>query len=243
MDSRERASYETPKMLRWRQRTDWPLMVLAVASLPVLLLEIDKGTLQESDQRFIDAVNWLVLVAFATDYLVELALATQRRKYIRHEWASLLIVIAQAVALVPSLTAFGVLRAARAARLLRFFALAARAIVIGGTATKQGRRLLKEHAGALALGLAGFTWLMSAAAFTIAENGRRDVALSFADGLWWAAATITTVGYGDVYPVTPVGRIIGGFTMVVGISTFALVTAKIAQFLVLADKEDASMEG
>ena len=52
-----------------------------------------------------------------------------------------------------------------------------------------------------------------------------------ADGRWWAAATITTVGYGDVYPVTPVGRLVGGFTKVVGISSFALVTATIAQFL------------
>lgn len=67
MDTREQPSYVTPKMLRWRQLTDWPLMVLAVASLPVLLLEIDKSILQRSDQSLIDAVNWLVLVAFATD--------------------------------------------------------------------------------------------------------------------------------------------------------------------------------
>ena len=45
-------------------------------------------------------------------------------------------------------------------------------------------------------------------------------------------ATITTVGYGDIYPVTPTGRIVGGFTMMVGISTFALVTAKVAEYLV-----------
>jgi voltage-gated potassium channel len=50
--------------------------------------------------------------------------------------------------------------------------------------------------------------------------------------LWWSASTITTVGYGDVYPVTFAGPVIGVFTMVVGVSTFALVTAKLAQFLV-----------
>lgn len=234
MDQHEEPSYLTPKMLKWRLLTDWPLMVLAVASLPVLLLEIDKGTLQPSDQHLIDAVNWLVLIAFATDYIVELVLARRRSKYVRHEWASLLIVLAQAVALVPSFTAFGVLRATRAARLFRVFALAARAVVIGGTTAKGGRTLLREHAAGLALGIAGFTWLLSAAAFTVAENGQ-ERAHSFADGLWWSAATITTVGYGDIYPVTPVGRLIGGFTMVVGISTFALVTAKVAQFLVRSD--------
>ena len=75
-----------------------------------------------------------------------------------------------------------------------------------------------------------------AAAFTVAEdvgvNGRVH---SFFDALWWALATITTVGYGDIFPVTVAGRIVGGFTMIVGISTFALVTAKIAQFLVRPD--------
>ena len=58
---------------------------------------------------------------------------------------------------------------------------------------------------------------------------------SILDSLYVAAQTVTTVGYGDIYPVTPVGRIIGVFTMVVGISTFALVTAKVAQFLVRPD--------
>ena len=94
--------------------------------------------------------------------------------------------------------------------------------------------MLREHAAGLALSTAGFTWLFSAAAFTVAERGSGRPH-SFADGLWWSASTITTVGYGDIYPVTPIGRIIGVFTMVVGISTFALVTAKVAQFLVRSD--------
>jgi voltage-gated potassium channel len=54
-------------------------------------------------------------------------------------------------------------------------------------------------------------------------------------------STITTVGYGDIYPVTTAGRIIGGFTMVIGISTFALVTAKVAQFLVRSEQHNAAL--
>lgn len=234
METRSDPTYVTPRLKRWRQLTDWPLMVIAVGSLPVLLLEVKKADLQRSDQLFIDAVNWFVLVAFATDYIVELVLTSDRKAFARHEWASLLIVIAQVLALLPVLAPLGALRAARAARLFRLFAIVARAIVVGGTAAKSGKGMLREHAAGLALGSAGFTWLFSAASFTIAERGG-ERPHSFSDALWWAASTITTVGYGDIYPVTPVGRIIGVFTMVVGISTFALVTAKVAQFLVRSD--------
>ena len=80
---------------------------------------------------------------------------------------------------------------------------------------------------------------MSAVAFTLAENVSETGTLnSFGDALWWSAATITTVGYGDIYPVTALGRIVGVFTMLVGISTFAVVTAKVAEFLVRADMDD-----
>jgi len=79
--------------------------------------------------------------------------------------------------------------------------------------------------------------ITSAVAFTIAEDvgaGRRIN--SFFDALWWSAATITTVGYGDIYPITYVGRIIAVFTMLIGVSTLAVVTARIAQFFLTEDK-------
>jgi voltage-gated potassium channel len=75
-----------------------------------------------------------------------------------------------------------------------------------------------------------------AVAFTLAEDvGANGIHPSFFDALWWSTATITTVGYGDIFPVTGVGRVAGGLTMVVGISTFAVVTAKVASFLVRDD--------
>ena len=94
----------------------------------------------------------------------------------------------------------------------------------------------------LALGLAGFTWISSAVAFTLAEDvGDQARVHSFGDALWWSAATITTVGYGDIAPITFVGRVVGVFTMVVGISTFAVITAKVAEFLVRGDRSDRDM--
>jgi voltage-gated potassium channel len=78
-------------------------------------------------------------------------------------------------------------------------------------------------------------------AFTLVEDvGESGRLHSFFDALWWASTTITTVGYGDVYPTTPAGRIVGVITMAAGISAFAVVTAKVAEFLVrTGPSEDA----
>lgn len=234
--SKAEPAYLTPALVRWRTWTDVPLMVLAIGSLPMLLLELRRNDLPSGDQMLMDVVNVAVLVAFAIDYVVELWLCRNRKTYVRHEYLSLLIVGSQAIALLPGLAGIGVLRSLRAARLFRFVAIAARAVAIGGAASRDGRRLIRKHAASIALGSAAFTWLMSAAAFTIVEDvgvdGRID---SFDDALWWSLSTITTVGYGDIYPMTGAGRLVGGFTMIVGISTFALVTAKVAEFLVRSD--------
>jgi voltage-gated potassium channel len=231
-------TYLTPALERWTSKTDLPMLFVAVASLPLLLLELERPNLPPGDRVFLDVVNLIVLAVFAIDYVVGLTFTRRRLTYTRSRWANVLIIVAQAVALVPGLGAFGIARVLRAGPLLRVVLTIARLFAVGGTAKRNARTAARRHAGAFALGLAGMTWLTSAVAFTLAEDVGTDGRLqSFFDGLWWSAATITTVGYGDVYPVTGAGRVIGGFTMLVGISTFALVTAKIAEYLVRTHDE------
>jgi voltage-gated potassium channel len=223
----------SPRLATWRRRTDIPLLLLAVGSLPLLLLEVVVNRLPTGDQRFLVAVNVIVFAAFAIDYLVELAVTFDKAKYMKSQWASLLIVISQFLALLPALGFLGILRGARA---LRVVGTISRVIGIGAASREQGRKFFKEKAASVAFGLSAFTLITSAVAFTIAEDvgdGRRIH--SFFDALWWSAATITTVGYGDIFPVTAAGRVIAVFTMIVGISTLAVVTARIAQFLISKD--------
>jgi voltage-gated potassium channel len=171
------------------------------------------------------------MVSFLISYFVELSLSESKIKYIKTEWLNALVTLAQIVALLPSLGIAGIFRAARGFRVLLTLG---RVLGIGVSVSKKdGRRILREKAATLAFGLAAFTCVSSAVAFTVAEdvgNGRRVE--SFFDALWWSVSTITTVGYGDVYPVTAIGRIIATFTMLVGISTLAVVTARIAKFLI-----------
>jgi voltage-gated potassium channel len=60
---------------------------------------------------------------------------------------------------------------------------------------------------------------------------------SIPDGLWWAVTTLTTVGYGDRFPITPIGRVIGAGVMIIGIGLFGLLAASFASFLVEKDIE------
>jgi voltage-gated potassium channel len=224
----------SPGLASWRRRTDIPLLLLAVGSLPLLLLELVSERLNQTDQNFITAINVIVFIAFLIDYLVELRVTNNRTTYVRTQWASLFIVISQFLALLPALGFLGILRGARA---LRIAGTLIRVIGVGVASKEQGRKFFKAKAASLAFGMAGLTMITSAVAFTIAEDvgdGRRIN--SFFDALWWSAATITTVGYGDIYPVTAAGRIIAVFTMLVGISTLAVVTARIAQFLISVDR-------
>ncbi|MEJ7722190.1 MAG: ion channel [Ilumatobacteraceae bacterium] len=210
--------------------------MIAIGSLPLLLLEIERSQLTAADRRFLDVVNVVVFAVLAVDYGVELVMASDRRAYARAEWINGLIVVTSGVAVVPSLAAAGGLRVLRGVPALRAVAGVVRLMAIGGTAARTGRLVIRRRAVSFAVAMAGLTWLTAAAAFTLAEdvgdNGRVE---SFADALWWSAATITTVGYGDIAPVTLGGRIAGVITMVVGISTFAVITARVAAFLVVDD--------
>lgn len=223
----------SPRLTIWRRLTDLPLLILAIGTLPLLLLELISDRLTDSDRMFLTIVNFVVFASFATDYLVELIVTSERPKYFKTQWASLLIVISQLLALLPALGFLGILRGVR---VLRFASTIARLFGIGATVRNEGRSFFRERAATIAFCLAGFTMISSSVAFTLAEDvgdGRRIE--SFFDALWWSSATITTVGYGDIYPVTAAGRIIAFFTMIVGISTLAVVTARIAQFLIRTD--------
>lgn len=227
--------YMTPRLHTWRHYTDLPLVILAIGSLPILALELMRDQLVRLDRDFLDAMNVVILVAFAVDYFVELALAQHRRSFVRHEWASLVLVVTQALAVIPALSAFGVLRIARAGRAARLVVMLLRLVAVGGLARREGRAILRRHAAAFAFGLAGFTWITSAVLFTIVEDvGRGEQVHSFFDALWWSLGTITTAG-SELHPQTGEGRIIGGFTMLIGLSTFGILTAKVAEFLVRGD--------
>jgi voltage-gated potassium channel Kch len=89
------------------------------------------------------------------------------------------------------------------------------------------------------LALVVFVLFMGAGGFYLEEHGHNANVHGFGDGLWWAIVTMTTVGYGDISPVTPGGRMVGAVLMISGISALGLFTATIAAYMIRARQLDA----
>jgi voltage-gated potassium channel len=80
---------------------------------------------------------------------------------------------------------------------------------------------------------AGILVLNGAAIVYLFENGAKGSNIqTFGESVWWSVVTVTTVGYGDFFPVTPAGRVTAVFIMAIGILTLAVVTAQVASSFV-----------
>ena len=84
--------------------------------------------------------------------------------------------------------------------------------------------------------------LVVATVVTTVEEGTGSPLGSFPNSLWWAIATVTTVGYGDMVPATSIGRVAGVVLMLGGIGLFGAVTANLATLLVRRDRSNAIVE-
>lgn len=211
---------------RFERAVELPLLVLALAMVPLLVLPLVLDLPSGIEATFI-ALDWFIWAVFALEYVVRLALTDRRWRFIRRQWPDLLIIV------LPFLRPLRIVRSARALRLLRL----GRLVSVLSKAGQQGQRLLVRHKLHYAVLVTMVVVVGAAALILAAEEGRGGSIDSFGDALWWAVTTVTTVGYGDMFPVTPAGRGIAAFLMVAGIALFGVLTANVAAFFVERDRE------
>lgn len=65
---------------------------------------------------------------------------------------------------------------------------------------------------------------------------------SFGEGVWWAIVTLATVGYGDVVPTTPWGRVLGSIVIVFGVTFLAYLTATVTSLFVSSQQQEAALQ-
>lgn len=218
------AAYE-----RLSTRLEWPIALLALAIVPALIIEevaTSPGLL-----ALATAINWVVWVAFCGEYLARLALAPEKRAFMRAAWFDLVIIALSPPFLVPE--SMQSLRAARAIRLLRLV----RALAVAAIGLRHLRGALRHRRFHWIAAVAVVMVLVGATAEFYVERNAGGVQ-TFGDALWWAIVTATTVGYGDVSPVTTTGRAIAVALMLVGIGVIGAFTATIASWFIEQERTE-----
>jgi voltage-gated potassium channel len=195
---------------RYRDLAEWPLMATALLFLAAYAWQVI-GRVQGSGAMWLEAVMWATWGIFAVDYAANLWLAKDRWNWFVRNLHELLIV------------ALPIFRPLRLLRLVTLLSVLHRTI----GETLRGR-VVTYVAGSAAL----LVFVGALAVLDVEQSAPDAKIVSFGDALWWGITTITTVGYGDMYPVTPIGRLVAAALMMSGIAVLGVVTASIASWLV-----------
>ncbi len=206
------ANGERALAVRWGSRLELPLLMVAFWIPVQWYLEVT-GQLSDVHGRMADWVVWSVFV-FETVLLT--TLVADKASYLRNNWLNL-VIIAAGLPLIWGLTPLaGVLRSLRlllAVGLWMRFSSTVRAMLAHN-------RLGTTLTVALVVIIVG----------GILMAGLDPAVNDPWEGIWWAWVTVTTVGYGDIVPVSPAGKLFGAVLILLGVALFSLMTASFAAF-------------
>jgi voltage-gated potassium channel len=205
-------------------RCEWVVLVAALAIIPVLVIELDADSARW--HTFATVANWVIWTIFLADLVFVLTVAPRKRAALRAHWVDVAVVVMTAPLFGKLLSSLRLVRLVRLLRLLRLTAILTRAVQIE-------KRLSSGDALRFAALITVMVVVVSGAAQAIIDTGDFT---SVWDGIWWAAVTVTTVGYGDIYPHTVAGRIVAIVVMFVGIGFLSVLTAAIASRFVTTDR-------
>jgi len=218
---------------RFERFTDLPMAFLALLIVPAIIVEdrAQNAYLREAAST----LNWIVWLAFCAEYLTKLALAPSRREHAKNAWFDLLIIVLSPPFLVPdALQGTRAVRAVRLLRLLRFV----RAAAVAAIGLREAGEALRHRRFNFVILMTFVVVGLGAGGIYAVERGQNANIQSIGDAFWWAIVTTTTVGYGDVSPVTGEGRLIAVGLMVVGIGFIGVFTATLTSFFLEPNRSD-----
>jgi voltage-gated potassium channel len=199
------------------------VLMIALALLSAGLLALEFSTpLTSSQLLLLDRIDLGIALVFLAEFVINFSFARNKAQFFKTHWWELL---ASIPITTPQTQALRLLRLLRLVRLLRL---------------NEGFREIFDYLDRFFKQTHLFSiltiWVLivcaGAGTFYAAEHTISPQHPDLFDSFWWSVATITTVGYGDVYPVTNVGRIAGMMLMLCGIGTTGIFTALIASFFI-----------
>ena len=204
------------------------LVFIIIINIICLGLETDK-TIYLRYKTLFDQIEIILVIIFTIEYLLRLIALEKLKDALKPLMLIDLIAILPFYLPVKKLN-LRILRTFRLLRILRMFKLARyfdALQMIGRVICKKKYELL-SLLGVLVLLMFISSFLM----YYAEADAQPDAFHNILDTFWWSLVTFTTVGYGDVYPITPFGKILSGLIVLIGIMLFALPTSIItAEFL------------
>jgi voltage-gated potassium channel len=212
---------------RFSNTVELPLTVLALLWLPVLVLPYVL-TLSPAMNDTFAAIDYFVWAAFAVEYVTKLYLVPDRRRFFTHNLVDLAVV------------ALPMFRPLRALRLLR---LGRVGVVLANSLQRARELATHRNVHFVLLAVAAMVFGCAALVLDFEQHAKGSTIHNYGQALWWAIVTVTTVGYGDTYPVTAAGRGVAVVLMLVGIGLIGVLTATVASYFVgqTADRERAEL--
>jgi voltage-gated potassium channel len=205
------------------------ILVLSIYVLIALFVQTVIPLTPETD-RLIDRIDFAICLVFLYDFFRRLWHAPSKLGFLKWGW----------IDLISSIPMFDFLRWGRLVRIIRILR-----ILRAFRSTKVLLTFLfQNRANGTFASVAMFSVVMvifASIAILNLENAAESNIKTPADALWWAFATITTVGYGDRFPVTHEGRIVAAVLMTVGVGLFGTFTAYVAtSFLEVGHKKESN---
>lgn len=196
------------------------LVVLSIYVLISLFIQYLFPLSPEMD-AMIDKIDFFICMVFLADFFFRFHRAESKWKFLRWGW----------IDLVSSIPVWQFARAGSLLRVLRFIRLL--------RAVRSIRFLLRQRTKNAIVTVAAVSCILTMTGAIIILNVEKDQATSNikspSDAIWWAVVTVTTVGYGDRYPVTDAGRVVAGVLMTVGVGLFGTFTGFVASMFVEPD--------
>lgn len=205
----------------------WQFLIAVLSVYTLVALSYEQFGRPPEDIRFLLGIfDYVVCAFFMTDFLKQLIRAEPKSSYLKYGW----------IDLISSIPAIPMLMWARVFRFLRLLKLA--------TTLHSWRQIAdnvfrNRASGAAAVGIATVIAVVFVGGIVILEieNDPSSNIKNGSDALWWAMTTVTTVGYGDKYPVTDAGRLFGALLMIVGIGVYGTITGLFATWFISGAKD------
>jgi len=209
---------------RWGARLELP-MVFVVLWIPIQWYLEVRGLISYQASR---SGDWAVWLTFLVETSVLLSLVDDKRTYLLHNWMNPLIIIA-GLPLVWNITPLaGLLRSLRLLLLV--------SLLLRFSSTLRG--ILAHNRLGTTLAISLVVIILAGMLMAAIEPTVNTVW----DGIWWAWVTVTTVGYGDIVPATPAGKLFGALLILLGVGLFSLMTASFSSFFIGRDVSKVEQE-